>query len=222
MLISFIRTIILYLCVVVAVRLMGKRQIGDLQPAEFVVTFLIAELAAIPMQDMNIPMLSGLIPIFTLAALELTVSFIMLKNVKIRKLLTGKPLVIIKDGQLLTDEMTKARLTTEDLMEEMREQGVFHIEHISYAILETNGKLSILQKPAQLPVTASAMNQNPPDDGMPVVVISDGDISDFSMRLIGVDAAFIKSILKKEKIERDKVFLMTVDKAKNYYIVKKG
>lgn len=144
---TFLRTIILYLLVVLGLRMMGKRQVGEMQPSELVVAIMISDLASIPMQDVGIPLLSGVIPIFTLIIVEIALSQISLKNRKFRTLLTGKPSVIIHNGRILRDEMKKLRFNHDDLTEQLRIQGYVSIKDINFAILETNGQLSIIPKP---------------------------------------------------------------------------
>lgn len=147
MAISFIRTIILYILVVIGLRTMGKRQIGEMQPSELVVAIMISDLAAIPMQETGIPLFSGIIPIFTLIIMEILLSQFSLKNKKFRRMLTGKPNVIIHNGKILKEEMKKIRFNMDDLNEQLRIQGYTGIKDINFAILETNGQLSIIPKP---------------------------------------------------------------------------
>lgn len=147
MAISFIRTIILYLVVVIGLRVMGKRQIGEMQPSELVVAIMISDLATIPMQETGIPLFSGIIPIFTLIVMEILLSQFSLKNKKFRRLMTGKPNVVIHNGKILKDEMKKIRFNMDDLNEQLRIQGYTGIKDINFAILETNGQLSIIPKP---------------------------------------------------------------------------
>ncbi len=147
MAISFIRTLILYILVVVGLRIMGKRQIGEMQPSELVVAIMISDLATIPMQEIGIPIFYGIIPIFTLIIMEILLSQLSLKSKKFRRIMTGKPNVIIHNGKILKEEMEKIRFNTDDLNEQLRIQGYTGIENINYAILETNGQLSIIPKP---------------------------------------------------------------------------
>lgn len=144
--ITFIRTVILYLLVVIGLRIMGKRQIGEMQPSELVVAIMISDLATIPMQETGIPLFSGIIPIFTLIVTEILLSQFSLKNKKFRRLMTGKPNVIIHNGKVLKDEMKKIRFNMDDLNEQLRIQGYTGINDINFAILETNGQLSIIPK----------------------------------------------------------------------------
>lgn len=147
MAISFIRTVILYILVVIGLRTMGKRQIGEMQPSELVVAIMISDLATIPMQETGIPLFSGIIPIFTLIIMEILLSQFSLKNKKFRRMMTGKPNVIIHNGKILRDEMKKIRFNMDDLNEQLRIQGYTGIKDINFAILETNGQLSIIPKP---------------------------------------------------------------------------
>ena len=153
MAISFIRTVILYLLVITGLRIMGKRQIGEMQPSELVVAIMISDLAAIPMQEVGIPLMSGIIPILTLIVMEILLSQLSLKNKKFRRLMTGKPNVIIHNGKILKDEMKKIRFNMDDLNEQLRIQGYTGISEINFAILETNGQLSIIPKPKKSPAT---------------------------------------------------------------------
>lgn len=146
MAISFIRTVILYLLVVVGLRIMGKRQIGEMQPSELVVAIMISDLASIPMQEVGTPLFVGAIPIFTLIIMEILLSQLSLKHKKFRRLLTGKPNVVVHNGKILEEEMKKVRFNMDDLNEQLRIQGYTGVEDINFAILETNGQLSIIPK----------------------------------------------------------------------------
>lgn len=153
MAISFLRTIVLYFIVIVGLRIMGKRQIGELQPSELVVTIMLADLASIPMQSTGIPLVSGIIPIFTLITLEVLVSYISLKSKKFSEIVSGKPSVLISNGVINKEEMKKSRFNNEDLLEDLRLGGCPNVQDIQYAILETNGQLSIMLKKDNQPLT---------------------------------------------------------------------
>lgn len=155
MTISLIRTVLLYIVIIIAVRLMGKRQISELQTSELVVTLLISDIAAIPMQDTGQPLVSGFIPIAVLVVCEIVVSALMVKSGQFRRLICGRPIVVINNGKIDQKEMRRLRLTTEDLFEDLRQKDVFSLEDVAYAIIETNGKISIIKsrtKPRLLPV----------------------------------------------------------------------
>ena len=211
MAISFIRTLLLYIVIIAAVRLMGKRQISELQTSELVVTLLISDIAAIPMQNTGQPLVSGFLPIAVLVACELIISTVMLKSAKFRRFVCGKPVIVINDGKIDQGQMRRLRMSTEDLSEQLRQMDVFHIEDVAYAIVETNGKLSVLKKPDKLQ----------PDNSLLGIVISDGEISEFSVSLCGLTQEWIHGILQGEKIDQKDVFLMTADREKNYHIIKK-
>ena len=157
MVIAFLRTIILYLFIIVGIRLMGKRQVGELEPSELVLALLIADLAAVPMQDFGIPLLTGIIPILTLLCLTMALSVLTMKSVRFRAVLCGRPSIIVENGKLHQREMQKNRFTVDELMEELRMKGITDLNSIKYAILETNGQISVLPYAAQQPVTAAQM-----------------------------------------------------------------
>ncbi len=153
MIIIFLRTIILYTTIILAMRIMGKRQIGDLQPSEMVVTIMISELASIPMQATGTPLLAGIIPILTLITAEVIISYFSLKNKSARDIISGSPSIVIQNGQINMEEMKKMRMTLDDLMEELRLKNCDNIDDVKYAIVETNGRLSLLLKDSAKPAT---------------------------------------------------------------------
>lgn len=220
--ISFIRTIILYIFIVIAVRIMGKRQIGELQPSEFVVTILISELAAIPMQDLGIPLFNGIIPILTLLACELLLSFIMLKNIRMRDLFSGRPSVIIQNGVINQKEMKKLRYTIDDLMEELRLTGTTSIEEVDNAIMETNGKLSVFPKGKYSPLTPEAMSLPGKDKCIPIPLIVDGRLikNNFPIAKLGIDE--VNKSIKSNNLNSIKdVFFMYSDNTQKITLIKK-
>ena len=161
MVIAFLRTVILYLLIIAGIRLMGKRQVGELEPSELVLALIIADLAAVPMQDFGIPLLTGIIPILTLLCITMALSVLTMKNVKFRAIVCGRPSIIVENGTLHQREMQKNRFTVDELMEELRMKGITDLSTVKYAILETNGRLSVLPYANQLPVTAEQMNVTP-------------------------------------------------------------
>ncbi len=221
MIISIIRTILLYIIIIFAVRMMGKRQISELQTSELVVTLLMSNIASIPMQDTDQSMISGVLPIMVLLVCEILISYLMMKRAKIRKIICGKPVIVINDGKIDQDAMVQLRISTEDLYEQMRQKDVFNIDDIAYAILETNGKMSILKKPGKETVSAEQMGIKTTDSGLQTVIISDGEIAKNSMKFCGIDEKWLYDILKKEKIMLNDIFIMTCDKKRSYKIIKK-
>lgn len=221
MAITAIRTVVIYIFIIAAMRIMGKRQLGELQPAELVVTLLIADLAAVPMQESGIPLLNGLIPILLLIALELLFSALMLKVPFFHRLFGGRPKIIVTDGHIDRSAMKSLRLTTEDLMETLRQQNVFDITQVEYAIVEANGKMSVLLKPAHRPVTPADLNIPTTDNGLPMVVISDGEISLWGLEVCGLDVPWVNKTLRKHNCTVEDVFLLTADRTRQYHLVKK-
>ena len=221
MIISIIRTILLYAFVVLAVRLMGKRQISEMQPSELVITLIVSEIAAIPMQNTSQPLLSGIIPVMVLVALEIAASVLMMKSGKFRKIMCGSPIVVIRDGKILQNEMRRLRLTTEDLCVQLRQQDIFSIEDVQYCIVETNGKVSVLEKPQKRTPSADDLKVKIKDNKIETVVVSDGQILDNSLKLCGKNKDDVFKILKSEHTRLKDVFLMTLDALGKYNIVQK-
>lgn len=221
MLISIIRTIILYVFIIFAVRLMGKRQISDMQPSELVVTLVVAEVASIPMENTGQPMLSGIIPVLVLVSLEIIMSVLMMKSGKFHKLVCGKPVLVISDGEILQNEMRRLRITTEDLCVQLRQQNIFSLESVQYCIIETNGQVSVLEKPENRIPEAKDFNISIKDNKIETVVVNDGKILDNSLKLCCQDKNKVYSILKDERTKISDVFIMTLDALGNYNIILK-
>ena len=222
MVIAFLRTIILYLLIIAGVRLMGKRQVGELEPSELVLALIIADLAAVPMQDFGIPLLSGIIPILTLLCITMILSVLTMRSVKFRAIICGRPSIIVENGKLHQREMKKNRFTVDELMEELRMKGVSDISTVKYAILETNGQISVLPYANQLPVTAEQMNVAPDDVGLSIVIINDGRVLDHNLKTRGLNHEWLEKRLSEHKVNSSKdVFLLTVDEQNRVYFVAK-
>ncbi len=224
MVIAFVRTIILYVFIIAGIRLMGKRQVGELEPSELVLALILADLAAVPMQDFGIPLLSGVIPILTLLALTMLISMLTMKSVKFRALICGRPSIIVENGILHQREMSKNRFTVDELMEELRMKGISDIATVKYAILETNGQLSVLPFNQEKPPTAQDMKMNLKETGLPIVIINDGRILDHNLATRGYDRVWLDRQLKAHGIKRpEDVYLLTADeKGKVYFAPKEG
>lgn len=220
---TVMRTAILYFVVTIAIRLMGKRQIGDMQPNELVVTLLISEIAAIPLQDSDQPVLLGIIAIFVLVFLEIVVSVIAMKSFSVRKILNGKSVVIIKNGVIDQKAMSDVRMTVVDLIELLRGQNVFDIKDVAFAVLEVNGDLSVLLRSDAQPVTLKdiEIEKNHENQALPLPVISDGKIVYESLTALQTTKEKVLKLLKQNKIELKGVFLMTLDRNGNNTIIKK-
>ena len=212
MAIAFIRTIILYILVICAMRIMGKRQIGELQPSELVVAIMISDLATVPVSDIAIPLLSGVIPIMTLIIFEVTISFLTLKSEKARNIITGKPTYLIKDGIIAEKQMRNMRYNIEDLLEELRLKDCPNIADVHTAILETNGELSVVLKSDKRSVTPKDLKIKPNQESVPLVLISDGKIRFEHLRELNKDIKWLEKKLADRNIKSTKdVFLFSID-----------
>lgn len=172
----FIRTAIVYLVVLFLMRIMGKREVGQLSLFDLVVAIMIAELAAIPLSDNKISLLHGIVPISALVLFEIILSYLTLKSLTARKIIEGTPSIIVEKGRLLEEEMRRLRYNIDDMISQMREQGVYNLEDIEYAILETDGKLSLILKASKRPVTPEDLGLQPAYEGLPIPLISDGKL----------------------------------------------
>ena len=211
MLITVIRTAVVYFFVTLAIRLMGKRQIGDMQPNELVITLLISEIAAIPLQDSSQPVLNGIVAIFILVILEIIISVLTMKSLKIRKIMSGNSAVVIKNGVIDQKMLKKVRLTVMDLIELLRGQGYFKVDNIAYAILEVNGSLSVVEKSKYRPVQTGDLKQIKVEKAtLPLPVISDGRIISESLKALDVTPFDLEQLIFPT-LPKD-VFLMTLDR----------
>jgi len=176
LLIVLVRTLILYVFVVIAMRIMGKRQIGQLQPFELVVTLMLSELAAIPMESPGIPLINGITPILTLIAAQVVLSYISLKSDRARGFICGTPSVLIENGKIVESELKRLRYNLSDLMEQLRAKDVPDISDVEFAILETSGQLSVIEKSQKRPVIPEDLNLHPKYEGLPYTLIMDGHV----------------------------------------------
>lgn len=221
MLISFIRTLILYSVLILVIRLMGKRQIGEMEPMEFVVTMLLANLAAVPMQETGIPLLAGLIPILVVLSMELLLSVLVYRSVGARKLLCGKPVILIEKGKLLEQNMKKTRITPDELTEFLRIEGIVDIASVKYAILETNGEMSVLPYAKYKPANAKAAGVQVDDVQLPVTVISDGRILTKNLPLLGKTRMWVDEVLRNYNCAAKDVYLLSCDPGGKLYFSRK-
>ena len=221
MLIAFLRSVLLYFILLVTIRLMGKRQIGEMEPTEFLVSMLLANLATIPMQDPALPLTAGLVPILTVLALELILSFLSLRSIRIRKLLCGKPVILIEEGKLLQKNLTAARVTLDELTELLREQGILQLNAVKYAILETNGQVSAILYGKDRPPTCAECGISPQEELLPWTLISDGRVLHANLRLSGRDERWLEKELRRRSCGIPDVMLMTVDRSGAVCLIRK-
>ncbi len=219
----FFKTIILYALIIVGLRLMGKRQLGELQPSEFVVTILISNIATLPIEDVDIPLLTGILPILTLVSCEVIMSTVALKSKRARKILSGSPKIVIRDGVIDQRQLRDLRFSIDDLMEQLRQNNVFDIADVAFAIVETTGKVSVYQKFEARNVTAEMLNL--PSDGQesapPVVMVSDGQLIEEALRYCNLRHEWLEKTLGDQKVRLEDIFLMTCNRQANYHIIKK-
>lgn len=217
-----IKTVIIYFLLVLSIRIMGKRQVGDLQPSELIVTVLISELAAIPIDDESVSIFRAVLPIAVLVALEFFVSKIVLKSLFARRVMNGHSAVIIRDGQIDQALLKKLRLSVDDLLELLRGENVFDISTVGYGVLETNGKLSVLLKADHQTVTNMDLALSPCKETMPIPVITDGVIRREELKFAHISTNELEKIMKKEGLKLEEVFFMTIDQNKQVVTVKKA
>ena len=219
---GLLRTIILYILIIAGVRLMGKRQVGELEPSELVLSLIIADLASVPMQDYGIPLLTGIVPILTLLSVTMILSVLTMKSVRFRALLCGRPSVVGRNGAGDQREMAKNRLTVDELLEELRIQGYTDLSVVKYAILETNGQLSVLPYANQKPPTARDMKVSVEEGGLPRVVVSDGKLLERSLKALGHDRSWLdRQLAQRGCKDVSKVFLLLVDEGDAVYFAEK-
>ncbi len=221
MFVTLIRTVILYVFAIASVRIMGKRQIGELQPSDLVVTLLISQIISIPIQDTDIPLVNTLIPIFLLVGFEIITSVFNMKSIKFRTFMQGHPVVIINDGVLNQKLLKELRFTVDDLLESLRQKDVFDISQVQYAIVETNGQISVLLKAEHDTVTRDDLKLQPDLQGFKCPVIIDGKIVTQDFEICNTTVEKVEKTVKKEKLQIKDVLLMTIDTAGNHTIIRK-
>lgn len=221
MTIAFFRAIIIYIAVVLAVRVMGKRQIGELKPHELVITILVSQIATIPMEDNSMPLINSLIPLMTLVALELFVSVITMKSFRFRNLLEGKPIFIIKDGKIDQKQMKRLRFTVDDLSDALREKDVFDITEVNCAVIETNGSISVLQKKERQPITPLTLQMPIAEEQMPIVVVLNGKPIDEYFGDYTLNLDFLQSELNKRALNIKDILYMSKNGDNQFTIIMK-
>ena len=207
MTISVIRTFILYIAVMLGIRIMGKRQIGELQPSELVITIMFGNLAAVPMQETGIPLINGIAPIITLVFIEVILSAISLKNKRFRRFISGSPSIIIRNGEIDLEEVRRLRMSTDDIMEALRSKDIVNIEDVQTAILDTDGEICIVPKAAKRAVTPEDLGLSPKEENMPYTLISDGRIIKDNLSKINKSEKWLRDELSKHKLRLCDVLL---------------
>ena len=218
-----IKTLIIYFALLLTMRLLGKRQLGEMELSEFVVAALMADLASVPLQDLEYPLYTGLLPVFILFCCESLITLLSLKSIKLRKLLFGKPSLLIIRGEINQPELRRNRLSCDELMQKLRNQGSADISKIQYAILETDGTLNVVLFPAEQPLTAALMGIDGGEAAYPLIIVSDGRTLSANLRHLGKDEDWLHRELKIRGIASVKdIFLMTLDTAGRIYLSEKS
>lgn len=212
MLLSYTRTILLYLVLIFCVRVMGKRQIGQMEPSEFVVTMLVANLASIPMQDGGIPLFSGVVPILTVLGMELVLSGLVLRSLSVRKLLCGKPVILIENGNILRDNLRRTRVTLDELTCHLRQKDILDLRAVQYAILETSGEVSVFPYPKERPASAKEAGIAVKSQYLPMTIIEDGIVCRENLIRAGKDENWLRRVLQTHQVTAKETFLLTVDR----------
>ena len=221
MILSYIRTLVLYILLIAVIRMMGKRQVGQMEPSEFVVTMLVANLASIPMQDSGIPLFSGIVPIVTVLGVELLLSSLSIKSIRFRRLLCGKPVILIENGNILQQNLRSTRVTLDELTGHLREKDVLDIRAVQYAILETNGNLSVFPYPKEKPASARDAGVAVKKQHMPITVVSDGKLLEENLKKAKKTEQWLQRVLQEQGTALSDTWLLTVDGSDRIYFCRK-
>ena len=211
MLIIFFRSIILYIIVLIVMRFMGKREIGQLQPFELAISIMIADLASIPMTEIGIPITNGIIPILGLLAMHLIISIINLKSIKAREIICGKPAILIYRGKIDEKALKKERFTINELQERLRGNNVVNLGDVEYAILETNGQVTVIQKPDKRNTIPQDFNIEPEYEGIPYDLVVDGKVMTANLKAIGKNYSWLKAQVEKFNMKPEEALIVTFD-----------
>ncbi len=215
------RTVLFHAILIVTVRLLGKRQIGEMEPSEFVVTMLLANLATIPMEEPDRSILHGIVPIGLVIAAEMLMALLMFRSIRVRRLLCGKPVILIENGRILEKNLRQTHVNLDELTMHLREQEIFDLSEVKFAILETNGQLSTLLYAKDRPASAKDAGIKASETELPVTLISDGNLMQDNLKIAKRDAAWVTKELQKRNCKLTEVLLMTLDSAGKVYFVKK-
>lgn len=221
MLINFVRAIILYIIVLIVMRFMGKREIGQLQPFELVISIMIADLASTPMAEVGIPITSGIIPIFGLLVMHLLISVLNMKSTKAREIICGKPRILIYRGKIDEIALIKEKFTVNELQERLRGKDVVNLGDVEYAILETNGEISVIQKPNKRNAIPEDFNIMPQYEGIPYDLVIDGQVMYDNLKAIGRDYEWLKKEMKKQNMKPEEALVATFNGSGELFCQKK-
>jgi len=216
-----LRTVIFYIALIVVIRLMGKRQVAQMEPSEFVVTMLVANLASIPLEELETPISVGLTAMATVLALELTLSWASLKSIGLRRLLCGKPVILIDNGKLLTENLRRTRVNLDELSGHLREKGMLEIQSVQFAILETNGTITVFPYPHLQPAAAMDAGVEVAPQELPYTIVSDGHVLHKNLILAGKDRAWLENYLTAQKCSLAQVLLLTLTPGGKTWLIRR-
>ena len=221
MAINFIRAIIIYIFVIIAVRLMGKRQVGELKPHELVITILLSAVALIPLEENSMPLANCLVPILLFISMEIIVSVISMKSLWFRNLLQGRPIFIIRKGKLDQKKLSEMRFTIDDVIDALRQKDIFDLSEVEDAVIETNGTISVLPKAENRPLTPKDMGITPKDNGMPITIVMDGKPVNEYFNEYKINDKRIELVISNTKKDVSKIMLLTIDDKGNTFLIEK-
>jgi len=217
----FLRTLLIYLSVLLVMRLMGKREVGQLSTFDLVVAIMIAEVAVIPVEDLSIPVYIGLIPMFTLVGAEIFFSFLCLHSRKLRGLIEGHPSIIIANGRIIEREMRRLRYNINDLLGQLREKNIFNLSDVEYAILETSGELSVILKSSKRPLTLEDISIFPGKEELSVPLIVDGEVLDKNLQFTGYSRDWLQQKLHSCSLQPEDILFASLESGGKLYISEK-
>lgn len=219
--ITFIRAVIIYITVIIAMRIMGKRQIGELKPHELVITVLVSQVASIPLEDNSMPLANMFVPILIFVSFEIIVSAISMKSINFRNIIQGKPIFVIKNGKLDEKQMKRLRFTVDDLIDAIRQKDIFDISTVQDAVIETNGSISVLQKAEESPVTPKQLNLSVDEVSTPITIVIDGKPVTEYFGKEKIKNSKIELVVNNENTDITKIMLLTIDDSGNTYLIPK-
>ena len=211
MLITFFRAIVLYIIVLIVMRLMGKREIGQLQPFELAISIMIADLASLPMTETGVPISNGIIQILGLLVMHLVISMLNMKSTKIREIICGKPSILIFRGKIDEEVLKRERFTINELEERLRDNNIFNIGDVEYAVLETSGQVTVIPKPNKRPTTPEDFNMEPKYEGIPYDLVVDGKVMYKNLEKIGKNYVWLQKQTEKFGIKPEEALIVTID-----------
>lgn len=218
---TYARTVVVYLFLIAVIRFLGKRQLGQMEPSEVVVTMLVADLASFPMEDPDIPLTAGIVPILAVLSMEILLSLLSVRSLKVRKLLCGKPVILMENGDFLQENMRKNRITIDELLSQLRQKDILDPTTVRYAILETGGNLSVFPYPEYEPAAARDAGVSVESLTVPITVVSDGRVLSDNLKKAGKNQKWLEKALQKQGATVKQTFLLTVDKENKVLFYKK-